>query len=144
MKEKALNLLGLMRNANAVKIGENDTGAAARAEQAKLVLLASDASDNAVSRAKGFVYSRNIPLITLPFTKEVISFHVGKSGCSMLAICDLGFADAFLKIIKTLSPSVYDQTEEIIAARLEQEKQRKKKALAHEKNLRTGKRRKNA
>ena len=55
MREKALNLLGLMRKANAVQIGETDAGAAARAGSAKLLILASDASDNAKSRAKGFV-----------------------------------------------------------------------------------------
>ena len=73
MKEKALNLLGLMRKANAAQIGETDTGAAARAQTAKLVVLASDASSNAQSRANGFVHGRDIPLITLPFTKQEIS-----------------------------------------------------------------------
>ena len=43
MREKALNLLGLMRKANAVQIGETDAGAAARAGSAKLLILASDA-----------------------------------------------------------------------------------------------------
>lgn len=144
MKEKALNLLGLMRKANAVQIGETDTGAAAKAEQAKLILLAADASDNAVNRAKGFVYSRDIPLIKLPFTKDEISSHVGKSGCSMMAISDLGFADALLKILTTISPGEYDLTAKRIADHLEKEKQRKKEKSAHDNNLRTGKRRKNA
>ena len=144
MKEKALNLLGLMRKANAVQIGETDTGTAAKAEQAKLILLASDASDNAVSRANGFVYSRDIPLIKSPFTKDEISSHVGKSGCSMMAVCDLGFADALLKILSTISPGEYDLTAKNIADRLEKEKQRKKEKSAHENNMRTGKRRKNA
>ena len=40
---KALNLLGLMRKANAIRIGEEDTGSAVREHAAKLVLLASDA-----------------------------------------------------------------------------------------------------
>ena len=51
MREKALNLLGLMRKANAVQIGETDAGSAVRAGSAKLLILASDASDNATSRA---------------------------------------------------------------------------------------------
>lgn len=144
MKEKALNLLGLMRKANATQIGEADTGAAAKAEQAKLILLAADASDNAVGRAEGFVYSRNIPLIKSPFTKDEISSHVGKSGCSMMAICDLGFADALLKILSTISPGEYDATAKAVADRLEKEKRSKKEKSAHENNLRTGKRRKNA
>ena len=51
MREKALNLLGLMRRANALSIGEEDTGSAVREHAAKLVLLASDASPNAKKRA---------------------------------------------------------------------------------------------
>lgn len=144
MKEKALNLLGLMRKANAAQIGETDTGAAARAQTAKLVVLASDASSNAKSRAKGFVYERSIPLITLPFTKQEISDHVGKSGCSMAAICDLGFADAFMKLLCELSPDDYGETAQLISERLKNQKQRQREAKAHEKNKRTGKRRNNA
>ena len=144
MKEKALNLLGLMRKANAAMIGETDTGAAARAQTAKLVVLASDASHNAQSRAKGFVYERNIPLITLPFTKMEISEHVGKSGCSMAAICDLGFADAFMKLLKELDEESYADTAQAISEKLKSQKQRQREAKAHEKNKRTGKRRNNA
>lgn len=144
MKEKALNLLGLMRKANAAMIGETDTGAAARAQTAKLVVLASDASDNAQSRAKGFVYGRNIPLITLPFTKQEISEHVGKSGCSMAAICDLGFADAFMKLLKELDEESYTDTAQAISEKLKSQKKRQCEAKAHEKNKRTGKRRNNA
>lgn len=144
MKEKALNLLGLMRKANAAMIGETDTGAAARAQTAKLVVLASDASDNAQSRAKGFVYGRSIPLITLPFSKQEISEHVGKSGCSMAAICDLGFADAFMKLLKELDEESYADTAQAISEKLKSQKQRQREAKAHEKNKRTGKRRNNA
>ena len=144
MREKALNLLGLMRKANAVQIGETDARAAARAGSAKLLILASDASDNAKSRAKGFVYGKGIPLITVPFLKEEISAHVGKSGCSMAAVCDLGFADSFLILLQQISPGLYDETAQTIAAELIREKQRRSERAAHEKNKRIGKRRNNA
>ena len=49
MREKTLNLLGLMRKANAIAVGETNTGGAVRAGKAKLLLLAADASDNARS-----------------------------------------------------------------------------------------------
>lgn len=143
MKDKALNYLGLMRKANAVQIGETDTGAAARAMTAKLVVLASDASDNARSRAKGFVYGRKIPMIISPFTKEEISEHVGKPGCSMLAITDTGFADAFMKTLTQISDS-YELTAEMISAELQKEKQRRKEKSAHDRNRKFGKRRNNA
>ena len=143
MKDKALNLLGLMRKANAIQIGETDTGAAARAMTSKLVILAKDASDNARSRAKGFVYGRNIPMIISPFTKDEISDHVGKPGCSMAAITDTGFADAFMKTLVQISDE-YAQTAETISLALEKEKQRKKEKSAHDRNKKIGKRRNNA
>lgn len=144
MNEKALKLLGLMRKANAVMIGETDSGAAARAGQAKLLALASDASDNAKSRAEGFVYMKGIPLTVLPFTKDEISSAVGKSGCSMLAICDIGFADAFMKELCEGDPEKYSSVAETVSGMHSRVDARRQEARAHEKNKRTGKRRNNA
>lgn len=144
MREKALNLLGLMRRANAVQIGETDTGSAVRAGSARLLILASDASDNAKKRAEGFVYGRGIPLITVPFRKDEISAHAGRSGCSMAAVCDTGFADAFMKLLLIISPGMYEDTAQTISAELDREKQRRREKTAHEKNKRIGKRRNNA
>ena len=97
MREKTLNLLGLMRKANAIAVGETNTGGAVRAGKAKLLLLASDASDNARSRARGFTHGRDVVTVTLPFTKDEIAAHVGVSSCAMAAITDIGFANAFMK-----------------------------------------------
>lgn len=143
MKEKALNLLGLMRKANALRIGEEDTGSAVREHAAKLVLLASDASDNAKKRASGYMYGSKAPLIRLPFTKEDISEHVGKSGCSMAAVCDIGFADAFMKLLCDISPTEYEDAAQTIQRRAQISKKRKNDSTP-QKNKRTGKRRTNA
>ncbi len=142
MKEKALNYLGLMRKANAIQIGEVDTGTAVRAQHAKLVLLASDSSDNARSRAKGFVYGRNVPLIEVPFTKDEISEIVGKNGCSMAAICDIGFANAFIKELCAEAPEKYSETAELIESELFKTNKLKQERKAHETNKKNGKRRK--
>ncbi len=143
MKEKALNLLGLMRKANVLRIGEEDTGSAVREHAAKLVLLASDASDNAKKRASGYMYGSKAPLIRLPFTKEEISEHVGKSGCSMAAVCDIGFADAFMKLLCDISPTEYEDAAQTIQRRAQISKKRKNDSTP-QKNKRTGKRRTNA
>ena len=58
MRDKLLHLLGLMRRANALAVGEVNTGSTARAGKAKLLLLASDASENARRRAEGFAAGR--------------------------------------------------------------------------------------
>ena len=93
--DKALGYLGLMRKANAVAIGETDTGAAAKSGKAVLICLAADASDNAAKRAETFAYARAVPIARLPYNKQTISDLVGKAGCSMLAVTDIGFAAAF-------------------------------------------------
>ena len=143
MREKTLNLLGLMRKANAIAVGETNTGGAVRAGKAKLLLLASDASDNARSRARGFTHGRDIVTVTLPFTKDEIAAHVGVSSCAMAAITDIGFANAFMKSLAAAVPEGYDESTAEIQRRFEKDDRRKKEAAAHEKNKRIGKRRNN-
>ena len=143
MREKTLNLLGMMRRANALQVGETNTGAAVRGGKAKLLILASDASDNARGRAEGFLYGRNTVGLTLPFTKEEISSHVGVSGCSMAAVTDIGFANALMKLLAELSPGEYEEAAARVEQRFSKAERRKKEAKAHERNKRTGKRRTN-
>lgn len=143
MREKTLNLLGLMRKANAIAVGETNTGGAVRAGKAKLLLLAADASDNARSRARGFTHGRDVVTVTLPFTKDEIAAHVGVSSCAMAAITDIGFANAFMKSLAAAVPEGYDESTAEIQRRFERADRRKKEAAAHEKNKRIGKRRNN-
>lgn len=143
MREKTLNLLGLMRKANAIAVGETNTGGAVRAGKAKLLLLAADASDNARSRARGFTHGRDVVTVTLPFTKDEIAAHVGVSSCAIAAITDIGFANAFMKSLAAAVPEGYDESAAEIQRRFEKADRRKKEAAAHEKNKRIGKRRNN-
>ncbi len=143
MSERLLNMLGLMRRANAIEIGETNTGGTCRAGKAKLLLLAVDASDNARSRAEGFVRGRNVVTVRLPFTKAEISAHVGISGCSMAAVTDIGFANAFIKALSQEYPGQYDDCAAEVEQRFSKAERRKKEAAAHERNKRIGKRRTN-
>ena len=136
MREKALNLLGLMRRANAIAIGETNTGTAVRSGKAKLLLVAMDASENARHRAEGFAAGRGVTLVWLPFKKEEISAHVGVSGCSMAAVTDIGFANAFVKSLAQLVPEDYGELAQSMQARCD------KVQAAGRSNKRIGKRRK--
>ena len=143
MSERLLNMLGLMRKASSIEIGETNTGIATRGGKTKLLVLAADASDNAQSRARGFVAGRDTVSITLPFTKDEISFHVGIHGCSMAAITDIGFANAFIKGLSQEYPERYSQAAAQIEEKFLRAEQRKKETAAHERNKRNGKRRTN-
>ena len=107
MKEKALHLLGLMRRANAIAVGEVNTGSAARGGKAKLLLLAEDASPNARDRAEGFAAGRGVALVEMPFTTEDLAAAGGVSGGSMAAVTDLGLANALLRLLADEAPERY-------------------------------------
>lgn len=139
MSEKLLNLLGLMRKANAIEIGEMNTGNACREGKGKVLILASDASDNARQRAGSFVNGRRTVLIRVPFSKEEISAKVGVGGCSMAAITDLGFANAFVKGLAETDPEQFGEIAEQIEKRLGKAV-RRKKSTAEGKKKHQGKR----
>ena len=130
MREKALNMLGLMRRANAIQIGEDKTGAAVKGGKAKLLLLAADASDNARRRAETFITGRNVQLVPLPFSKTELSEHLGVSGCSMAAVTDLGFANAFIKLLLSLDGESYGEIAQQVEKRFEKAERRKKSKKA--------------
>ena len=109
MRENTLRLLGLMRRANALAAGEQNTGSAARAGKAALLLLASDASENARKRAEGFAAARQLSLVALPFTKEEFSSAVGASTAAMAAVTDAGFAGALLRSLAGDDPAGYGE-----------------------------------
>ena len=136
MTDKAFNYLGIMRKAGKLAIGEVDSGAAIRSGKAVLLCLALDASDNARRRAEGFVYQRNTPLIRLPYEKETIAHLVGKPGCSMISLLDLGFASAFVSALAQIDADQYAA----VAQRLKEQTDR---AKARQSSARNGKRRNN-
>jgi ribosomal protein L7Ae-like RNA K-turn-binding protein len=99
MNEKALGLLGLMRKAGMIELGEMNVGAAVHERRAKLLILASDAGENAKKRAEGFAGGHNVPLAALELSKDELSGCLGKANTVMAAITDFGFALSFLKIL---------------------------------------------
>lgn len=143
MREKALKLLGLMRRANAIQIGEDNSGDAVCAGKARLLLLASDASDNARRRAEHFIRGRRTLLVELPFDKEELAGALGVSGGAMATVTDLGFADALMQILTEIDPERYGQIAEETGRRREKASRRKKETLALKKEQRNGKRRTN-
>ena len=115
--DKAANYLGIMRRASAVTIGETDAGAAVKSGRAYVLCLAADASGNAQKRAETFVYSRNTPLICLPYEKTELQQAFSKPGCSMFAITDLGLASAFVGALAMQDPAQYDAVSQALAQR---------------------------
>lgn len=144
MADKALNYIGIMRKAGACATGETDSGAVCRAGKAKLLLLAADASENARSRARGFVYGRGVPLLTLPYDKADLAGILGRGATSMLAVTDLGLAEAIAKALAASNEEAYGEVSMELTEKLRKERERKSEQQRHEQNKRFGKGRKKA
>ena len=141
MNSKIANYLAIAMKAGALDVGEENGGAAVRHGKAKILLLAADASDNARRRAGGFVYGVNVPLVRLPLSKGDISAATGKAGCSMAAITDIGFAKTVAELL-VAEDAQYQAVAQELADKFAKAQRRKAEAKSHERNKRTGKRRK--
>ena len=139
----ATSYLGIAKKAGSLETGEQNCGAAVRNGKAKLLLLASDASDNAKHRAEGFLVGKKAPLYTLPYSKEKLSEITGENGCSMAAFTDIGLAAVFMATLAGEYPEA-GETAELLTQRSEKAKKRKSEAQAHKRNLKTGKTTKSA
>ncbi len=139
---KALNYLALARKAGRIELGEEPVGAAARARHARLVVVASDASDHTWRRALSFVSGTQQPCIKIPFTKEELGLSVGRTSLAIAALTDPALALAFVKALE--EPERYAQVLESLNKRTQRIQKRQAEARAHQHNKQFGKPRKSA
>lgn len=92
--DSVLHLIGIARKAGRLEIGEEPVGAAARARQARLILVAADAAENSARRAAHFAEAGKTCVLRLPYPKSVLGGMVGRASCAMLALTDVGLASA--------------------------------------------------
>ena len=135
--DKALSYLALARKAGFAELGEEPVGAAAREGHARLVLVASDASDHTWRRAKSFVSGTRQQLVRLNCTKDEMGFAIGRTSLAIAAITDLGLA---LSLVKTLDAQKYKDILAALDEMAQKAKQRQKEAKAHQRNKQIGKR----
>ena len=142
MEDKALGLLGLMRRAGAIAIGMDNTADAVRAGKARLVLLSTDAAENARRKAETLTNGRSAQTVVLPYTREELAACLGVSGCAAAAVTDLGFANALIKRLRELDCETYGAAAAEVARRFDKAERRRVEKPG-ERNKRNGKRRTN-
>ena len=132
-QNKSLGLLAISRKGGNLTVGEEQVGAVARAGRARLLLVASDASDHTVRRARSFVAGTAQPLLRLPFTKDELGDALGVSSCAMAAITDV-------RLVKTLGePEKYAELLGDLDVRVRRVEKRREEEKAHRYNIRHGK-----
>ena len=139
---KALNYMSLARKGGLIELGEEPCGAAARAGHARLVVVASDASDHTWRRAKSYVAGTSQQCVKAPFGKDELGQAVGRTSLAMAAFTDPALALAFVKALD--DQDRYREAAEALDEKSRKLRQRQSEAKAHERNKRMGKVRKAA
>lgn len=114
---KLLNLIGLAKKAGKLEVGEEPVGAAARSKHARLILIASDAADNTRRRALHFGEAGECICLEIPPTKEDLGRALGRTSCALLALTDIGFAEAVAKKLAESDEAHYGEAAKRLAIR---------------------------
>ena len=137
--DKLLNLIGLAKKAGKLEVGEEPVGAAARSKHARLILIASDAADNTRRRALHFGEAGECICLEIPPTKEDLGRALGRTSCALLALTDIGFAEAVAKKLAESDEAHYGEAAKRLTIKAARAAERRKELKQHEKNLRAGK-----
>jgi len=136
--DNILHMIGLALRAGRLEVGEEPVGAVCRARDCRLILVARDAADNTFRRVRHFADAGQCLWISVPYTKDELGSAVGRTSCAMLAVTDIGFAEAIAKKLAAVDPEKYTQTAERLSVKAERAAQRRKEQQAHEKNVKRG------
>ena len=137
---RILSLLGLALRGGNLAVGEEPVEAVARARDARVLLLASDAADNTRRRVEHFAEAGQCLWLRIPFTKAELGRAVGRSSAAVTAVTDIGLANTIVHRLAELDPVKYDEAAARLELKAKRAAERRAEQLAHEKNLRTGKR----
>ncbi len=135
--DKILRLLGLAKKAGRLEVGEEPVGAAARARDARLIVVAEDAAENTARRVRHFADAGQCLWVKIPATKDELGRAVGRTSCAMVALTDVGFAEAAAKRLAELDER-FAETAQKLSVKAQRAEARRKEAEAHEKNVRMG------
>lgn len=136
--EQFLSLIGLCLRGRNLEVGEEPVEAVARARDARVLLLASDAADNTARRVRHFAEAGQCVWLRIPFTKRELGQATGRGSAAVVAITDIGLAVAVVRRLAEMDPEKYDEDLAKLELKAKRAAERKSEAAQHEKNLRRG------
>jgi ribosomal protein L7Ae-like RNA K-turn-binding protein len=136
MTSSALQLFSLCRKGGFAALGEDAVSAEARAGHAKLIIVAQDAADHTWRRAQNLARTAACPVSRVDATKQELGYSVGRSTCALAAVTDAGLALNFGKATGCLT----EEQLSVLQAFDARQRQLRKEAKAHAKNVRNRKR----
>ncbi|MGM9661675.1 MAG: L7Ae/L30e/S12e/Gadd45 family ribosomal protein [Oscillospiraceae bacterium] len=139
--DNILRLIGLAKRGGNLEAGEEPVGAAARARDARVILVAEDAAENTRRRVRHFADAGQCLWLSVPYDKDALGRSVGRTSCAMLAITDVGLASAIVQKLAERDPETYGISAEKLALKARRAAERREEQRRHEKNLRAGRKR---
>lgn len=138
--KRVLSLLGLALRGGNLAVGEEPVEAAARARDARILLLAADAAENTRRRAEHFAQAEQCLCLRVPFTKEELGMALGRTSVALAAVTDIGLAGAVVRRLAEGDPVRYAEAAAQLEVKARRARERQAERLAHEKNVRRGRR----
>ncbi|MGM9619055.1 MAG: L7Ae/L30e/S12e/Gadd45 family ribosomal protein [Oscillospiraceae bacterium] len=142
--DNILRLIGLAKRGGNLEAGEEPVGAAARARDARVILVAEDAAENTRRRVRHFADAGQCLWLSVPYDKDELGRSIGRTSCAMLAITDVGLASAIVRKLAERDPETYGLSAEKLALKAQRAAERREEAQRHEKNLRAGRKKRPA
>ena len=105
MNDRLLNFLRLCRRAGKMKIGCDTVIESVELNDSKLVLMASDISEN--TKKKVISALNGVKCEILDYSKDELSFSLGKT-CAVLSVEDEGFAKKLSELISNKGGKMND------------------------------------
>ena len=92
--DPVLRMLGLARRAGKLAYGDELVREVCFAHKARCVFLAGDAGASTAKKGAFYADKANVPCVQLPHGKIELGTAVGKSGCAIVAVTDIGLASS--------------------------------------------------
>ena len=127
MTDQVLGLIGIIRKASALVIGEDRVLESLKRGRVKILILPLDAGQTARRLALSSAEDRHIQTVEIPYTAEVLSHAIGLFNCQIAAVTDLGLAKKLTAVLAEKNPDRYASAAEAVSRRYDRQERRKRK-----------------
>ena len=124
-RNEPIPLLGLALRGGRLAAGEDAVTDTVRAGKARLLLLASDASDRTRRYTASLAAEGQVLLLSLPCTKGELGRGLGRGDTAVAALTDAGLAAAVGQRLAMLDPAAYGDAAERLELKLKRARERR-------------------
>ena len=133
--DNVLHMIGMTNRAGRLKVGEEPVGEACQQRACRLVMVAGDAAENTVRRVIHFAEAGQCLWIKIPYTKEELGSVTGRQICAMVAVTEIGMAQAIVNLLSQKDKEQYGAVAEKLEIKAQRAAQRRQEQRSQDKSL---------